>query len=196
MKAKPQNTYKHLLKVVSKTNTRPVLKGFHVNQHYVEATDSHRLLRVYSEESYGFEGVVDPRTLQPINQKYPGTNRLIPTTYQTRFLIQTDSTLPKLLSLSKAAPKNETLKLSVRKNGVQVVSSEAGILSEALPHQSFEGEDVDIHVNASFFTDALVFLADQDSETVSVGLNGSLKPFLFHVDNAFAYLLTPLRVAS
>lgn len=118
-KAKPQNTYRHLLNFVGKTASRPILKGFHITYDgHIEATNSHVMLRLFNRMPANQECTVEPKELQVIEGDYPNVDRIIPSSHNAFWKLD-PTEAPAIVKFLKSFTKDSQVIVAV--NGDQLV---------------------------------------------------------------------------
>lgn len=187
-----KNTYKHLLKVVSKQASRPVLTGaFFDTDGSITVTDSHRLLKLYNRHEFSNSQVMKLDTMESLEGTYPETHRLIPSPDKpiTFTMDHVYSLLPFLKSAKK---KTDCLKITFTETGTVFELIDTGI-KVALDIKVEHMINTDLYCNAIYLKDAIDFLKDSGMRDCEWILVSALRPFNFHSGNAFDYIVTPIR---
>ncbi|MGX7060102.1 DNA polymerase III subunit beta [Vagococcus humatus] len=129
--------------------------------------------------------------------KYPDTNRLIPTSFNTRieFNVPTFLAAIERASLLSHEGRNNIVKLRIDENEVMIHSNspEIGNVQEELDYKSVSGNPLEIAFNPDYMKDALKAFGN-----IEIALNfiEPLRPFTIvpiDSDEQFIQLITPVR---
>ena len=184
------NYNKHLLKITKGkiTASRPDLQNVKIENGYMTATDSYRLLKVK-----GFDDktnlVINLENYKVSDINYPETDRLLP-------INGID------LQLTNHVTKDVFDVIKLNKKDMIIIKSNDKSLEffnskTELPILQLEVEnsfDFEIYVSGSFLTDCFDFMRDYNKEThnkIKLRVLSSVKPFLFFTDD-FSYLISPI----
>lgn len=132
---------------------------------------------------------------------YPDTSRLIPSTYQTELIVETNHFIQAIerASLMAHEGKNNVVQLEMNDDRVElsVRGVEVGHLSEEINYQSFSGDAMTISFNPDYMRDALRSFGDT---TVKIHFQSAVRPLLLSAEtpselphNQLLQLLTPIR---
>ena len=185
------NYNKHLLKVTKGKNTasRPVLQNVKIENGYMTATDSHRLLKVK-----GFDDktnlVINLENYKVSDINYPETDRLLPT---NGIDLQLTSHITKDIFDVIKLNKKDMIIIKSNDNSLEFSNSKTGL--PILKLEVDNSFDFEIYVNGSYLTDCFDFMKDYNKENhtkINLRVLNSVKPFMFFTDD-FSYLITPIR---
>lgn len=193
------SAYKKILdNVVSKYDSRPVLKGVHYQNGNMVATDSHQLVLFKDVvEDKNLNVTIDLSNYLPIDISYPKTDRLIPKEHTTQLVFHHLNDIKGLVEYLKARKKQlvamtingQGLTLRLKENPYMVYNQEV----------EWNGEELDISYNANYLYNALAYLDRLAKEQpleytgdILVSFNGDLQPFTVVFGN-MTYLVTPVR---
>lgn len=188
MALKPQNTHKHLLNFVSKSESRPILTGVNVNDEgHLEATDSHVLLRLHNQFPAGQPMTFNPKTLKVLAGNYPDVNRLIPTKFEHTFDLSYSQIL-RVFEFAKGL-KKDTIHITQKDGALEFRGRESNTT------MTLEGisADVNIVLQAVYVKNAFDFIRDNTMTYVTVGYQSSIRPIVFTREKNFDLLITPMR---
>lgn len=194
------SAYKKILdNVVSKKESRPVLKGVHYENGNAVATDSHQLVLFKDVvEDKELNATIDLSTYLPIYDRYPDTDHLIPVDHTTQLIFHDLDELTELVSYLKSAKKNIVdLDINGAGFGLELHDDrEVNYIQEA----NWDGEILTVRFNANYLYNALAYLdrlhKDQPLEysgDVTINFNGELRPFTVEYGK-MTYLICPVRV--
>jgi DNA polymerase-3 subunit beta len=131
--------------------------------------------------------------------KYPDTSRLIPTEYKTVIVVDGKSFHDAIdrASLLAREERNNVVKLASMEGNMIEISSytpEIGHVSEQIPIQSLEGEDLRISFSAKYMMDALRAIGGNE---ISISFTGAMRPFIIQSeeDPNILQLVLPVRTA-
>ena len=194
------SAYKKILdNVVSKLESRPVLKGVHYENGNVVATDSHQLVKFSDiNEDTKMNATIDLSTYLPITEcNYPETDRIIPTTRTTQLIFHDPSDLTGLVSYLKAC-KKQVVTLSINHGELLLKEKDNAGMSYS-QEVDWEGEDLELNFNASYLYNALAYLDrlhkdDRSSYNgdITVNFTSPLRPFTVEYGK-MVYVVTPVR---
>ena len=129
--------------------------------------------------------------------KYPDTNRLIPTTFNTEINFNVPALLAAIerASLLSHEGRNNIVRLQINANEITLYgnSPEIGNVQEELSYVSVSGEPLEISFNPDYMKDALKAFGDTE---VKIRFISPIRPFtLAPVDSEidFIQLITPVR---
>lgn len=191
-KVKPQNTYRHLLNFVSKTASRPILKGFHITHDgHVEATNSHIMLRLLNRMPSNQECTFEPKELKVIENVYPNLDRIIPTNHNAHWKLDVTET-PMMVKYLKGFSKNEPVNV-VAKNEQLVITDITNSTQGSFALSEQEGEEIMFRCNATYLLYMMSFIADCSPLPVDIRVISEFRPVLFEAADQFVGLITPIR---
>jgi len=126
---------------------------------------------------------------------YPDYNRIIPTTFATKVLLNKDdlSQAVKIASVFARQSAN-VIKLNLKNSLVEISANAPQIgQNSAKLDARLEGEPLEIAFNYKFITD---FLSVCRGSEIAIELNDPLTPVLFHdlSDPAFTHIIMPVRI--
>lgn len=125
---------------------------------------------------------------------FPDTSRLIPVNFSKKLTINRVDLISALERAMLLKEEGMTVvKLNMAIDDVELISKTqgAGNFEEALGFDSYEGENLDIAMNAAYLRDAL---RAQSGNTVSIRFNGPVNPFVVEgEDEGQLSLLLPVR---
>lgn len=193
------SAYKKILDgVVSKKDSRPILKGVHYQNGNMVATDSHQLVLFKDVvEDKNLNVTIDLSTYLPIDMTYPETDRLIPTEHTTQLVFPHLNDIKGLVDYLKARNK-QTVAMTINDQGLTLRLKENPYM---VYNQEVEwnGEELDISYNANYLYNALAYLDRLAKEQpveytgdILISFNGNLQPFTVVFGN-MTYLVTPVR---
>ncbi len=130
-----------------------------------------------------------------INGAYPDTSKLIPTTFENKFLTLSQAFIS---AIDRAAllstDKDSIVKLVVSSEGAEVSSKsqEVGSVIEKISTFKYEGNRLDISFTARYVIDAIRAIG---TEEIYVLFNGDTKPFILKCkeDASIVQLVLPVR---
>jgi len=193
------SAYKKILdNVVSKSDSRPVLKGVHYEKGNMVATDSHQLVLFRDVlEDTELNTTIDLSTYLPINRDYPETDRIIPTTHTTQLAFHNLSELAGLVNYLKAS-KKQVVDLNIKDSGIALkLHDSAGMTYTQTVDWS--GKALQISFNPGYLYNALAYLdrlykgqpSDYDGDIV-INFGSELRPFTVEYGK-MVYVVTPVR---
>lgn len=131
---------------------------------------------------------------------YPDTSKLIPQSYQTQLVIQTDALVDAIdrAYLLSREDKSNIVKLVMRDDKtieISSSSSELGKVTEDLNTISLDGELLRISFNSKYMLDALKVM---DSEQIHIGFTGAMQPIIIRPDEnaSLLQLVLPYRTTG
>lgn len=193
------SAYKKILEnVVSKKESRPVLKGVHYENGNMVATDSHQLVLFKDVvEDTNLNVTIDLSNYLPINMDYPETDRLIPMKHTTQLVFHHLSDIKGLVDYLKAS-KKQFVDMTIKDSGFTLKLQDNPYMTYKQKVE-WNGDDLEISYNPSFLYNALAYLdrlaKEQPGEytgDVVINFNGSLRPFTVEFGKMI-YLVTPVR---
>jgi DNA polymerase III sliding clamp (beta) subunit (PCNA family) len=193
------SAYKKILdNVVSKNDSRPVLKGVHYENGSMVATDSHQLVLFKDVvEDTKLNVTIDLSTYLPINRDYPEIDRIIPTTHTTQLAFHNLSEISGIVDYLKAG-KKQTVDMDIQDSGLSLkLHDNAGMTYDQKAEWS--GEALQISFNPSYLYNALAYLdrlykeqpSDYDGD-VTINFTSELRPFTVEFGK-MVYVVTPVR---
>lgn len=185
---KPQNTHKHLLNFVSKSDSRPLLTGVNVtDEGHLVATDSHALLRLHNQFPAGQPMTFNPKTLKVLAGDYPDADRLIPTRFEHTFDLS-HSQILRVFEFAKGL-KKDLIHIAQKDGALEFRGQESNTV------MTLEGisADVNIVLRAVYVKNAFDFIRDNTMTYVTVGYQSSIRPIVFTREKNFDVLITPIR---
>lgn len=130
-----------------------------------------------------------------IEGKYPNYKQLIPSSYQTRCLVDKKalSAAVKRASLLEHSGSQVRLSINVASQTIQLTTSQDVGSTQEIVKADIEGEDVEIGFNSHYMNEGLVAM---ESAQVSLEIQGSLKPGIMKGsgDENYLYLVMPVRI--
>lgn len=190
MSIKHQNSYKHLLNFVG-SNSRPILTNFHFKDGDVFATNSHILLKLINKASEDLrEFNFNPKTLKINYSEYPDINRLIPTKFNSEWLINAKD-ITVVVNFLKGFAKNEAVKVKLGVDGLSISNDS---ISSVFAITNVTGDtSSEFTCNATYLKHILSFIGDYTDELVTIGFTSEFRPVVFKHSGLFEALLTPIR---
>ncbi|WP_301389936.1 hypothetical protein [Enterococcus entomosocium] len=201
-----KNLAKHLMKVTSKNNTRPVLNGveFNSSTKRMNATDSHRLLSFeYDGESIR-DKVINLETMEVIDSSYPDISRIMPIDgydFEVPFHEITREIVSLLTKnkkhLIKMTFKEDLIQFYVKTQNERTldVIDEPIFTIEITKNDDWKKTE-EIFLSAEYLRDVFSFLLDYKTESsktcFTLRFVGRVRPILFSSEK-FEYLVTPIR---
>lgn len=193
------SAYKKILdNVVSKYDSRPVLKGVHYENGNMVATDSHQLVLFKDVvEDTNLNVTIDLSNYLPINMSYPETERLIPTEHTTQMVFHHLSDIKGLVDYLKAS-KKQFVDMTIKEQGLTIKLQDNSYMVYN-QEVEFNGDDLEISFNANYLYNALAYLDRLAKEQpveytgdILISFNGDLRPFTVEFGKMI-YLVTPVR---
>ena len=193
------SAYKKILEnVVSKKDSRPILKGVHYENGNMVATDSCQLVLFKNVvDDTKLNVTIDLNTYLPINMDYPETDRLIPTEQTTQLVFHDLNELSSLVEYLKAS-KRHIVDMSIKGSGFTLKLKDNPYMTYN-QEVEWNGDELEISYNPSFLYNALAYLGRLAKEQpveytgdVVISFNGNLRPFKVEFGN-MTYLVTPVR---
>lgn len=130
---------------------------------------------------------------------YPDTSRLIPSEYKTTITLDGKIFNEAIdrASLLAREERNNVVKLVSQGNSMLEISSntpEIGHVSEEIPIESLEGEELTISFSAKYMMEALRAV---DGTDITVSFTGAMRPFIIRSaeDPSILQLILPVRTA-
>ncbi|MED4600602.1 DNA polymerase III subunit beta [Paenibacillus validus] len=131
---------------------------------------------------------------------YPDTSKLIPQSYQTQLVVQTDDLVDAIdrAYLLSREDKSNIVKLVMRDDQtieISSSSSELGKVTEDLTTIRLTGELLRISFNSKYMLDALKVM---DSEQIHIGFTGAMQPIIIRPDEnaSLLQLILPYRTTG
>ena len=193
------SAYKKILDgVVSKKESRPVLKGVHYENGNMVATDSHQLVLFKDvTEDKELNVTIDLSTYLPINMNYPETERLIPTEHTTQLVFHNLDEIKGLVDYLKAG-KKQLVDMTIKDQGFTLKLQDNPYMTYN-QEVEWNGDELEISYNPSYLYNALAYLDRLAKEQpieytgdILISFNGDLRPFTVVFGN-MTYLVTPVR---
>lgn len=189
---------KHAEKV-SKTasSSRSVLKGvYHSNNGDLVVTDAHRMY-LNKDGNHRKDGaVIDPKTGNEIEGKYPDTSRLIPTldplVNVTFEVITTLKAVKALKSCGQIESKRAIASLVKRENKIYISVGEERINASYELGTLEDGEMDDLHLDIQYIVEALELFKEVGFTSVTMKTYGSMRPVILENEDLLA-LIMPIR---
>ncbi len=130
---------------------------------------------------------------------YPDTSRLIPTDYKTNITLDGkmfNDAIDRASLLAKEE-RNNVVKLASQGGGMLDISSntpEIGYVSEEIPIEVLEGEELTISFSAKYMMEALRAV---DGTNITISFTGAMRPFIIRSDEdpSILQLILPVRTA-
>lgn len=193
------SAYKKILdNVVSKNESRPVLKGVHYENGNAVATDSRQLVLFKNVvEDTELNVTIDLSTYLPINRDYPEVSRIIPTDHTTQLAFHNLSELGGIVEYLKAC-KKQVVDLDVKDSSIALKLHEnAGMTYTQTVDWS--GEALKISFNPCYLYNALAYLDRLNKEEpgsyngdITINFSSELRPFTVEY-GSMIYVVTPMR---
>ena len=193
------SAYKKILEgVVSKDESRPVLKGVHYENGNMAATDSHQLVLFKDVvDDTKLNVTIDLSTYLPIDMNYPEVDRLIPTEQTTQLVFHGLNDLNGLVTYLKAG-KKALVDMTIKGTGVNIKVKDNPYMTYN-QEVEWNGDELDISFNANYLYNALAYLdrltKDQPGDytgNVTINFDGKLRPFTVEFGK-MVYLICPVR---
>lgn len=194
------NAYKKILdNVVSKEDSRPILKGVHYENGNVVATNSHQLVLFRDAiEDTSLNATIDLSTYLPIDEKYPDTERIIPADHATQLVFHNLTDLDGLVTYLKNAKKQVVI--------MEIVGSAITLKWQNNTSMAYtqvvdqDGANLEINFNAGYLYNAFAHLGRLHKENplsydgnVKVNFNGKYNPFTVEFGK-MTYLICPVKL--
>lgn len=191
-----QTAYKKLLEsVVSKQNSRPILKCIHYYKGNAYATDSHQLVKINYGKDNKEDILIDTETGLPSYDKYPELDNLFPDSKHITTTAVIDYSGVASLLVYLKANKKEVLQLKVSDGKITINSKSNMVTTVEL--KEFTGEDLTITINALYLYNifnAVVSLGKQYSLKDDIKINFSGKSYPVYIQYpTIKFLATPMR---
>lgn len=204
--SKEMKSYLTSVKVfVSKAKTRPVLTAALVNEKYIIATDSHRLIRITHNQEVDEQYLHYYKANPGYNgSSYPDTSRLMPNPSDAKqeFTLDVKEWLEAHesgLVAAKEHEKNNPITLKENKLHVKESATKKGKYIDPVNRISFTYTldkttelDENITYNCKFMIDALKVFKKFKHKEVKVYFYGTTRPFLLVAGN-IEVLILPIR---
>lgn len=193
------SAYKKILDgVVSKKDSRPVLKGVHYQNGNMVATDSHQLVLFKDVvEDKSLNVTIDLSNYLPIDIIYPDTDRLIPTEHTTQLVFHHLNDIKGLVDYLKAS-KKKLVDMTIKDQGFTFKLQDNPYMTYN-QEVEWNGDELEISYNPSYLYNALAYLDRLAKEQpleytgdILISFNGDLRPFTVVFGN-MTYLVTPVR---
>lgn len=130
-----------------------------------------------------------------IEGKYPNYKQLIPTTYETRCLVEKNALAAaiKRASLLERSGSQVRLSINVPSQTIQLTTSQDVGSTQEIVKADIEGPDVEIGFNSHYVNEGLSVV---DSDQVSLEIQGPLKPGIMKGvgEENYLYLVMPVRI--
>lgn len=130
-----------------------------------------------------------------IEGKYPNYRQLIPSSYETRCLVdrQALSAAVKRASLLEHSGAQVRLSINVASQTIQLTTSQDVGSTQEIVKAEIEGADVEIGFNSHYVNEGLTAM---ESGQVSLEIQGALKPGIMKGDETenYLYLVMPVRI--
>lgn len=130
-----------------------------------------------------------------IEGKYPNYKQLIPSSYETRCLVDKSSLIGavKRASLLERSGSQVRLSINVPSQTIQLTTSQDIGSTQEIVKAAIEGVDVEIGFNSHYVSEGLNAM---DSDQVSLEIQGSLKPGIMKGsgEENYLYLVMPVRI--
>lgn len=127
--------------------------------------------------------------------RYPNYKQLIPAAYETRCLVERRSlaSAVKRASLLERSGSQVKLSINVASQTIQLTTSQEVGSTQEIVRAEIEGADVEIGFNSHYVNEGLSVM---DSDTVSVEIQGPLKPGIVKgsEEERYLYLVMPVRL--
>ena len=160
--------------------------------HSIAASDEVTLVIDNQKISFIFgNSIIETRLLDDI---FPDTSRLIPTTFNQKLLINAKDMMNAVdrSSFIKSDGKN-IVKLDIKSDGIDITSSnQIGSLYEQVSVISYEGDPLEISCSGKYLLDAIKAIGN---ENVVIKFSGELKPMIITAENddTLIQLISPVR---
>lgn len=193
------SAYKKILDgVVSKKDSRPILKGVHYQNGNMVATDSHQLVLFKDVvEDKNLNVTIDLSNYLPIDINYPETERLIPTEHTTQLVFHHLNDIKGLVDYLKAS-KKQLVDMTIKDQGFTLKLQDNPYMTYN-QEVEWNGDELEISYNPSYLYNALAYLGRLAKEQpveytgdILISFNGNLRPFTVVFGN-MTYLVTPVR---
>lgn len=130
-----------------------------------------------------------------IEGRYPNYKQLLPSSYETRCVMDRRSfaAAMKRASLLEHAGSQVRVSVNVPSQTVQLTTSQDAGSTQEIVRAQVEGQDVEIGFNSHYVSEGL---SAMESDTVSLEIQGSLKPGIMRgsEDESYLYLVMPVRL--
>jgi len=194
-----QTAYKKLLEsVVSKQDSRPILKCIHYYNGNAYATDSHQLVKInYDKDNKDNKDnyLINTETGLPDYGKFPSVDNLFPTNNQIITTAVIDYSGVASLLVYLKANKKEVLQLKVSDGKITINSKSNMVTTVEL--KEFTGEDLTITINALYLYNifnAIASLGKQYSLKDDIKINFLGKNYPVYIQYpTIKFLATPMR---
>lgn len=193
------SAYKKILDgVVSKKDSRPILKGVHYQNGNMVATDSHQLVLFKDVvEDKNLSVTIDLSNYLPIDISYPETDQLIPTEHTTQLVFHHLNDIKGLVDYLKAS-KKQLVDMTIKNQGFTLKLQDNPYMTYN-QEVEWNGDELEISYNPSYLYNALAYLDRLAKEQpveytgdILISFNGGLRPFTVVFGN-MTYLVTPVR---
>lgn len=130
-----------------------------------------------------------------IEGKYPNYKQLIPSSYETRCLVERSalSAAVKRASLLERSGSQVRLSINVPSQTIQLTTNQDIGSTQEIVKAEIEGVDVEIGFNSHYVNEGLTAM---DSDQVSLEIQGTLKPGIMKGagEENYLYLVMPVRI--
>ena len=130
-----------------------------------------------------------------IEGKYPNYKQLIPTSYETRCLVdrRAFTAAVKRSSLLEHTGSQVRISINVASQTIQLTTNQEIGSTQEMVRAEIEGDDVEIGFNSHYVSEGL---AAMESDTVALEIQGSLKPGIMKgsAEEGYLYLVMPVRL--
>lgn len=130
-----------------------------------------------------------------IEGKYPNYKQLIPSSYETRCLVDRNALAAavKRASLLERSGSQVRISVNVASQTIQLTTNQDVGSTQEMVKAQIEGVDVEIGFNSHYVSEGL---SAMDSSTVSLEIQGTLKPGILKgdPDENYLYLVMPVRI--
>lgn len=193
------SAYKKILdNVVSKSDSRPVLKGVHYENGNMVATDSHQLVLFKDMvEDTKLNVTIDLSTYLPINENYPETDRIIPTVWDTQIIFHSLDELDGLVNYLKAC-KKQVVTMDIKDSSVSL-KLQASVGMTYTHEVEWSGDSLQISFNASYLYNATAYLGRLSKEQpgaysgdITFNFGSATRPFVMEYGR-MTYVISPVR---
>lgn len=130
-----------------------------------------------------------------IEGKYPNYKQLIPSSYETRCLVEKNALAAavKRASLLERSGSQVRISVNVASQTIQLTTNQDVGSTQEIVKAQIEGVDVEIGFNSHYVSEGL---SAMDSSMVSLEIQGTLKPGILKGDSDenYLYLVMPVRI--
>ena len=204
MMKKYEIAMKHAKKFAAKPSSlREVLKGVYHNPNgSVEITDSYKLLRIQGAHSLSEPKLVNVKTGEEMDYKYPDVERVIPTEFELTFEIDGQDAVKTAFervklaySVAKSVDKSKPLAyIEISDEAKIVVDEECVYYSAILQPNTYVNDGFKACFNAEYLHDAMNVFKDAETKKLSFKFPGELEPALItDEENGIDVVILPIR---